>query len=198
MKKIVFPLLVFSLFSIPSAGFAQPFTLDEKIQPVELNMVDYKKDDTLRKGKINITNVKQVKDTLYYFVKGMSMYSPVYFGLTTKADSGNIKVYLCKDNWKTFNKEGETGSKAHWDAKFKTEGDFGIMVIPERKPASYTMVVWAGKEAKDVGITSPFKNGAGSEKKTSSSNFFKDNLMYLIIGLLVVAIIILLIKRKNK
>ena len=126
------------------------------------------------------------------------MYSPVYFGLTTKADSGNIKVYLCKDNWKTINREGETGSKAHWDTKFKTEGDFGIMVIPERKPANYTLVVWAGSEAKDVGITSPFKGGAGAAQKSSGGNFFKNNLMYIIIGLLVAIIAILMLKRKNK
>jgi hypothetical protein len=198
MKKILTTAFFFILLiAFRITSFAQPFTLDERIQPIELNLVDYKKTDNLKKGKINVTNVAQVKDTLYYFVKGLSMYSPVYFGLTTKADSGNIKVYLCKDNWKAVNKQGETGSKAHWDAKFKTEGDFGIMVVPERKPANYTLVVWAGNEAKDVGIASPFTGGTAADKKSSGGNFLKDNLMYIIIGLLVAIIAILMLKRKK-
>jgi hypothetical protein len=179
---------------------AQPFTLDDRIQPTELVLVDYKKADTLRRGKINITEVTQNKDTSYYFVKGLSMFSPVYFGITTKDEGSNIKVNLCKDNWKTINRNGETGSKKHWDAQFKTEGDFGIQVIAENKPAHYALLVWAGNEAKDVGITSPFKEGATpvNPGKTKDGNFLKDNFMYIIIGLLVVIIGLLVLKLKRK
>jgi hypothetical protein len=187
------------LLVLPVLSFAQPFSLDERIQPTELNLVDYKKDDTLRRGRINITEVTQNKDTSYYFIKGTSMFSPVYFGLTTKAEAGNIKINLCKDNWHQVNQNGETGEKGHWQANFKTEGDFGIMVIADKIPADYTMITWVGNEAKDVGITDPFKDpGSKAASAKKGSNFFKDNLLYIIIGLLVVVIGVLFFKMKKK
>ena len=128
-------------------SIAQPFSLDDRIQPTELNLVDFKKTDTIQKGRINMSEITQNKDTSYYFVKGLSIFSPVYFGLTTNAEAGNIRVNLCKDNWHQVNQNGETGSKGHWQANFKTEGDFGIMVITEIKPADYSIIVWAGDEA---------------------------------------------------
>ena len=199
MKTKIQSLLIFSwLFLLQLNVSAQPFNLNEKIQPTELNLVDYKKDDTVRKGRINITEVTQAKDTSYYFVKGLSMFSPVYFGLTAKADMGNIKVNLCKDNWSQINQNGETGDQGHWQTNFKTEGDFGIMVVAEKKPADYTMIVWVGDEAKEVGITSPFKEGDDKPIVNQKGSFMKDNLLYIIIGLLVVIIGLLFFKLKKK
>lgn len=185
MRYLFSFLFVFSLLSVEIVK-AQPFTLDN-ITPTELVMVSYKKEDTLRRGMMNVTTVTQVKDTAYYFVKGLSMFSPVYFGLTTPEGNGNIRVQLCKDNWKTANRSGETGEKRHYQEQFKTEGDFGIMVIAEQKPANYTMVTWMGKEAKEVGITSPFSDGKEAEVagKGKSGNFLTENYLYLLIGLLV-------------
>lgn len=194
MKQII---SLLSLLLLSTIGSAQPFTLDDRIQPIELNLVDYKKSDTLKKGRMNITDVTQVKDTLYYFVKGASIYSPIYFTITTKDETGNIKVKLCKDNWKTVNREGETGSKKYWETQFKTEGDFGIQVVADRKPAHYTMLVWIGDEAKDVGVSSIFKEGSANSGSGTVSKI-KDNLLYIIIGLLVVIIALLFIKLKKK
>ncbi len=198
MRNKILSLFVFSLL-LPAIAKAQPFTLDENITPTELMLVDYKKDDTLRRGMINVTTVTQVKDTAYYFVKGLSMFSPVYFGLTAPEGNGNIRVQLCKDNWTTANRSGETGDKRHYQEQFKTEGDFGIMVIAEQKPASYTMITWMGKEAKEVGITSPFKEGGKEPVKEGSGNFLKNNYLYILIGLLVAVIGFLVFKmKKNK
>jgi len=193
---------IFLLFALTllSGGLlrAQPFTLDN-ITPTELLMVDYKKEDTLRRGLINVTTVTQVKDTAYYFVKGLSMFSPVYFGLTAPEGNGNIRVQLCKDNWKTANRSGKTGEKPSYQEQFKTERDFGIMVIAEQKPASYTMITWTGKEAKEVGITSPFKEGGDAPVKGAGGNFLKENYLYMLIALMVVVIAYLVFKmRKNK
>lgn len=197
MRYSIFLLFVLTLLS---GGLlkAQPFTLDN-ITPTELLLVDYKKDDTLRRGMINVTTVTQVKDTAYYFVKGLSMFSPVYFGLTAPEGSGNIRVVLCKDNWKTANRSGETGEKRHYQEQFKTEGDFGIMVIADQKPASYTMITWMGKEAKEVGIDSPFKEGGDKEVKNGGENFLKKYYLFILIGLLVAVIGYLVVKmKKNK
>ena len=197
MRYLFSFLFVFSLLSVEIVK-AQPFTLDN-ITPTELVMVNYKKEDTLRRGMMNVTTVTQVKDTAFYFVKGLSMFSPVYFGLTAPEGNGNIRVQLCKDNWKTANRSGETGEKRHYQEQFKTEGDFGIMVIAEQKPANYTMVTWMGKEAKEVGIISPFSDGKEAEVagKGKSGNFFKENYLYLLIGLLVLVAGYLFFKLKQ-
>ena len=200
MKIITKLLLINACFLLIQGDIsAQPFNLDDRIQPTELNLVNYEKSDTIRKGRINMTEVTQNKDTSYYYVKGLSMFSPVYFGLTTKAEAGNIKINLCKDNWHAINQNGETGTEGYWGANFKTEGDFGIMVIAEKKPADYSIIVWVGDEAKDVGIVSPFKDADGklSDGK-KGGNFLKENLIYIIIGLLVVIIGLLFVKLKRK
>ncbi len=80
MKKLAL-FFLFTLFF--SALLAQPFNFNPTIKPVELKLFPYKaKDKAKDKGKMNVTRVKQVKDTLYYFVKGASIYSPVYVGVT--------------------------------------------------------------------------------------------------------------------
>ena len=198
-KTIQFFVLAILMLNIKGKSFAQPFNLDDRIVPTELNLIDFKKGDTIQKGRINMTEVTQNSDTAYYFIKGLSMYSPVYFGLTTKAEAGNIKVNLCKDNWHKAEQNGETGSEGHWNTNFKTEGDFGIMVIAEKKPADYSIIVWVGDEAKDVGITDPVKDADGkiSDSK-KGGNFLKENFMYIIIALLAVIIGILFFKMKKK
>lgn len=176
---------------------AQPFNLDDRIQPVELNLVDYKKEDAKRKGRINITNVTQAKDTLYYFVKGLSMYSPTYFSITTADQSVPVKVKLCKNNWRESARSGETGDKGSWSTKFKTEGDFGIMVVPSAKGAKYTLLTWVGDEAKEIGMASAFKT-ADDKAGSTSGNFFTKNRIIMAAGVVLAGIIIfLLIKRKK-
>ncbi|MFN8290293.1 MAG: hypothetical protein U0U70_08555 [Chitinophagaceae bacterium] len=198
MKKcLLFLLLASSVLSVT----AQPFSLDERVKPTELTLVEYKKDDSLRRGRINVTGVTQVHDTAYYFVQGLSMYSPAYFGITAKSGSPNIKVNLCKNNWHTMDRTGGTADSAHWEVRFKTEGDFGIMVIPQEKPAEYTLCVWTGDEAKEVGISSPFKgsgDNAGKTEKAKGGGFLKNNLLYIIIGVLVIAVALLAFKLKKK
>ncbi|MBC7875029.1 MAG: LPXTG cell wall anchor domain-containing protein [Ferruginibacter sp.] len=197
-KKLSLVILAVVIFLWQNNSFAQPFTLEERVQPTELKLVDFKKTDTMQKGRINMSEITQNKDTSYYFVKGLSIFSPVYFGLTTNAESGNIKINLCKDNWHQVNQNGETGSKGHWQANFKTEGDFGIMVIAENKPADYSIVVWVGDEAKDVGIPSPFKDGDEKVSNGKKENFLKKNMVFIIVGLvLVVGGILYLKKKKN-
>src|ERR1700704_5194459 len=107
-SRLLLPFLCL-LFVIKSE--AQPFNLDDNIKPVELTLVNYKKDDPKAKGMINVTTVTQVKDTLYFFIKGFSMYSPAYFGITAEDGSSPIQVTLNKENWHQANKSGETDDK---------------------------------------------------------------------------------------
>lgn len=199
MQKNCFLLLF--LF-IAASVTAQPFNLDTSINPVEIKLRPFKpthKDSALQKGRMNIIRVTQVKDTLYYFVQGASIYSPVYVGVTSLDPANKIKVQLHKMNWQNANRSGTTDDKGQWSEKFKTENDFGIMVIPGSKPAKYSILVWVGDEPK-MELPTVFSGDAKEEKaadkggKGGSGN----TLLYVIIGVLAVAVGFLFFKMKNK
>jgi hypothetical protein len=151
--SILLLLLVFNKISI-----AQPFSLDKKIKPVELKMINYvNKENKDWNGKINITEVTQNDDSAYYFVKGLSMYQPVYITVVAENASDIVNINLCKNNWKTPNKTGVTDAAGKWKTKFKTEGSFGVMIAKQNPSAKYKIMVWVGKEVEDLGMKSPFK-----------------------------------------
>ena len=196
-NKIKNPGIFLTIFCLLSNFIlkAQPFNLNDNIQPVELNLADYKKDDLKAKGRINVTEITQMKDTLYFFARGFSMYSPAYFCITAEDPSSPIQVTLNKENWHQANKTGETNDKGFWEASFKTEGDFGIMVVPKTKPAKYVLLTWNGDEAKEVGISSPFSDSAVSK---TNEGFLKKNLLYIIGGVVLLLVIFFIVFKRKK
>ena len=194
--------LLLLMLVISASAMAQPFNLDTSINPVEIKLRPFKpttKDSALQKGKMNIMRVTQVKDTLYYFVQGASIYSPVYVGVTSLDPANKIKVQLHKMNWQNASRSGTTDSKGQWSEKFKTENDFGIMVIPGSKPAKYSILVWVGDEPK-MELPTVFSGDAKEEKAADKEG--KDGsgntLLYVIIAVLAVAVGFLFFKMKNK
>lgn len=199
--KLFFNLLtVLSLILLAFTGnvSAQPFSLDENIRPVELNLSEYKKEGVDKpNGRISFNKFSQDNDTSYYFIKGLSMYSPTYFSLNSSDPAADIKVNLCKENWKTFHHQGEIKGKGIYKNNFKTEGDFGIMVVANKKPAQYVLLVWTGDEMK-VEMPSVFKGGDTAVSK-GGGGWFKKNMMVVIIAAVALLIILfLLVKLKKK
>lgn len=197
MKKII--LLLLSVGCLQMA-FAQPFTLEKDVNPTKLKFHKFSPpSDPKVKGKLNVTEVTQVKDTMYFFTNEVSIYSPVYVGVTTADKANPLEVRLAKMNWKTPDRSGNTGSTGHWEEKFKTETDFGIMVIAKNKPAKYSLIVWNGDEV-NLDMPSVFTNDKGktAEVKKGGEGFFKKNMLYIIIGLLVIVVGFLVFKLKNK
>jgi hypothetical protein len=190
-------LLFASLLMAGKETAAQPFNLDENIRPVELNFEEYKKEgEDKPKGRISMNTYSQENDTAYYFIKGLSMYSPTYFSLNSADPAADIKVSLCKENWHTFHQTGNVKGKSIWKSNFKTEGDFGIRVVANKKPAHYVLLVWTGDEIK-VELPSVFKSG--DPAAATGSSWFKKN-MLVVIGAIVALLVIgfLLFKLKNK
>lgn len=198
MKKTIL-LLVFAF--LVALAYGQPFNLDTAINPVELKLLPFNPKDKAReleKGKMNITRVTQVKDTLYYFVQGASIYSPVYVGVTSLDPANKIDVRLHKMNWKNASRSGSTDEKGQWSEKFKTENDFGIMVIPQNKPAKYTLLVWVGDEAKiELPPVIDENKGEGGTSGKSGGGMSQSTILYIIIAVLVVIVAFLFLKRKN-
>ena len=189
------PVLIITLLFCSTLSKAQPFTLDKKFKPVQLKLHKFNPPkEPKAKGSISITEVIQKEDTLFYFVKGASIYSPIYVGLQS-GDSTNstIEISLHKLSWKRAERSGTTDATGHWEQQFKTENDFGIRVIVKEKPTAYTLMVWVGDEVK-MELPTVFKKGAIPK----DGNFFKDNLLYIIIAGLVMVLLILFIKLKKK
>lgn len=166
MQKLF--LILFLVFLLLNTSNAQPYTLDKNVKPIELRLIDYagNKGDTTWKGKVNFTTVTPKKDTTYFFVRGLSVYQPIYFSTTGK--NKNLEISLCKDSWKRANQKGNLKSNEKWSTHFKTEGSFGIMMITKtREP--YQMFTWVGKPIRAKDIAAPFKKEeAKSQKKTET------------------------------
>lgn len=195
--KISRLLLFVLLFATNKKLIAQPFNLSESVQPFELTFTEYKKDDAEKaNGRISMNKLTQDKDTMYYFIKGLSMYAPTYFSLNTTDPDADIKINLCKENWHMAHRTGEIKGKGIWKENFKTEGDFGIMVIARKKPVKYVLLVWAGEEMKII-MPTVFKSPDGSD--INGGGWFKKNMVLVIVGLVALLIIFfLLFKLKNK
>lgn len=186
-------LLLFSALHIK----AQPFNLDENVKPVELKFEEYKKEGEAKaKGRISVNTLTQEQDTAYYFIQGLNMYAPTYFSLNSNQPDADITIKLCKENWKTFHRTGEVKGKALWKSDFKTEGDFGIMVIANKEPVTYVLMVWTGDELK-VEMPSVFKQADSAA--TSGGGWFKKNMTLVIVAAAALLIIsFLLVKLKKK
>lgn len=194
--KTYWLLLFISLLMMQEKITAQPFNLTETVQPVELNFTEYKKEsEDKAKGRISINALSQEKDTMYYFIKGLSMYSPTYFSLNSSDPDADIKVNLCKENWHAFHQTGDVKGKEIWKSNFKTEGDFGIMVIANKLPVRYVLLVWTGDEMK-VEMPSVFKSAGAA---ALGGGWFAKNKTIVIIGVAALLLILfLLFKLKNK
>ena len=196
--KIVSFFLVVFLLVMRKDGLAQPFNLDERIVPTELSFGEYKKEGAEKaNGRISFNQLTQDSDTSYYFIKGLSMYSPTYFSLNSSDPAADIKINLCKENWHSVHQTGDIKGKGIWKSNFKVEGDFGIMVVAKKKPATYVLLVWTGDEMK-FDLPPVFK-GADGATSSSGGGWFKKNMTVVIVAAAALLIIsFLLVKLKKK
>ena len=121
-KKMPVKSLFFLLIAImvSTAATAQPFTLDKKVQPLLLELVSFKTSDSLRNGKRNITRVVQVKDTSYYYVKGLSIYQPIVLHISSADANNKMIIHVTKDIGKKPDRIGSLNTKGIWQAAFET------------------------------------------------------------------------------
>ena len=174
---------------------AQPFTLDDKIKPTELKLAPYRAGDPKADGRVYGDVIAQTAPTQYFFVQGLSIFSPSYVGVAEEDATSPISVEVAKETWEQPHLKGQTGASGRWDAKFRTSGDFGIKVTADHVPVRYAVVVWSGNEV-NAPMPSPFTRGAPA--KTAQTLTANNTLLYVIIALLAGALIgVLLMKSKS-
>jgi hypothetical protein len=188
-------LLIINLLFCSIVSKAQPFTLDKKLKPLQLKLNKFNPPkEPKAKGRISISQTTQTDDTLFYFVKGASIYSPVYFSIKTNDPANSVDVSLHKLSWRKAERSGTTDANGYWEQQFKTENDFAIRVIAKEKPVAYNMMVWVGDEPK-MELPTVFKKGTII---SGGGNFLKNNLLYIAIAGLIIIILIIFFKYKNK
>jgi hypothetical protein len=165
---------------------AQPFTLDQKIKPTELKLQPYGTKGSRADGRVYAAEITQTEPTQYFFVQGLSIYSPEYVGVTGEDPSAKLAVSLHKETWEQAHRQGEVAANRRWDARFKTSGDFGIKVTADHVPAKYALLVWSGAEV-DAPIPSPFTGSTTGRKTTAGAS---SPMLYVIIGVLVIALVV--------
>jgi len=111
--------------SVARPVMAQPFTLNDKIKPTEIKLQPYREGSGKAGGRIYGAVITQTQEAQYFFVQGVSIYSPNYVGITADDPSAPVQVSLHKEVWDQPNLRGQTDNAGRWDAKFKTSGDFG-------------------------------------------------------------------------
>lgn len=152
ISKIVLLYFISCLFNQTLAQ--QPFTLDKNIRPIEIKFVDYKKGDATMSGKMGTVKVRQSKDTLYYYVKGVGIYQTVMVAIGNKNPKQTLNVSLCKDSWNKPDRKAKIEAKPYYE-KFRTEGGFGIRIIAKRA-SEYGIAVWVSDEPKKIKMPSAF------------------------------------------
>lgn len=135
----------------------QPFTLDKNIKPIELKLNKFQpKNKPNAWGKMGILKAYQVKDTVYYYCKGLSIYSVANIVVSLKEKQTPITVSLHKNSWNQALRTKKTDKEGIFKEQFKTEGGFSIRVIVPKKPVNYNIIVWVSDEIK-LKLQAPFK-----------------------------------------
>ncbi|WP_437399529.1 hypothetical protein [Flagellimonas lutimaris] len=212
--KLLQNILLFGLLFIGAfQGYAQPFTLNKAIQPVELKLLADTR--TGHEGELGIVYFNRLKDSaMYHYVTGHDLYNFVDV-LVTSVDGTPLKVSLAKDNWEAVQAQQNTGNARDGVADFKirTWGSFGIKIEPEQPNNSiYTIAVVASPEKKtylgsafrsinEDEMTSSGEPAPSEAAGTSGDGGGTNYLLYIALGVALLVIGILagkLMGRKGK
>ncbi|MBT8255413.1 MAG: hypothetical protein KJO23_02640, partial [Bacteroidia bacterium] len=172
---------------------AQPYTLDEEIKPIQLQL----KEDKKRKGAQGLAaNVTIDKEPQHFYVKGLDMFQFVDVFIFSNLGNPNFKVELVKNTWNEVEESATTGAsdKGIINFKLRTYGDFGLKVLPSGKKVNYTIVVYASPPIEEhlgsafTKSTDSEETEDASEEGSNKSSGSSNTLLYVIIGIALLVI----------
>jgi hypothetical protein len=203
--------VIIATFFCPNLS-AQPFSMDAKIKPVKLELID---DEKVEGASGVITNATIDKDPQYWFAN-VDMFRPIDVYLFSNYGSPDFEVDIANTNWEDVVETQNTGSAENGIIHFqiRTEGDFGIHVRPGSEDINYTLIIYANPPIKEF-LGSAFRKARPNEFKIESSssnagatNGNSDNsgdssnntLLYIVLGvaLLVIGFLLAMVLNKRK
>jgi len=155
-------LLLFLLLPVIRAH-AQPFTLNDRIRPVELAL----QDDT-RQGRKNakfLATLSSVDSTRYYYIKGHDMFRFVDILVKGFGNTAPLEASLVYDNWKDVIEKQSSASAEDGILHFKVRayGDIGLKIdSPSGETINFTIMASASAPQKTY-LGNPFVKIADSD-----------------------------------
>ncbi len=207
---LIITCLLFAFFC-PNIN-AQPFSLDEKIKPVKLVLLDDKENEG---GKGIVANATIEDESQYWYVNGHDLFQMIDVYVFSNYGNPNFTVELASTNWNAPDDSQTTHEAKDGIINFKisTQGDFGIHVRPGEEKINYTIVVNASPPVQEY-LGSAFvkakpsdfnPNEGGNAAVTGNTNSNGDGgssptILYIIIGiaLLVIGFLASKVMSKNK
>lgn len=195
--KRTFTFLMLGLFLIGAfPAFAQPFTLDKEIQPIELKLTDDTRSG--HEGEKGIVFFNRITDsTTYHYATGHTMFQMVDV-LVTSIDGSPLKVSLNQDIWNDDKNEKQTNSSPDNTVNFKlrAQGSFGIKIETDKPSNSlYSIAVIASPEKKGyLGSAfrkikkSEMKSGGDASPENSGDGESSNTMLYILLGVAVLVI----------
>lgn len=188
-------------------GFSQPFTLNDKIKPIELKL----QEDTRKghEGELFIATISYVDTTKYYYVSGHSMFQDIDVIVANFNKSKPLEVELANNSWGDVVKKQSTAKAKNGiiNFKVKTFNKFGIKVVsPTSEEVKFTIAVHASPEQKNY-LGNPFtkiskkemKEGRASTNTSSGGDHSGGNTwLYILLGVALLINGLLIGKLVNK
>ena len=214
MKRLNYLLAALIVALFCSNLSAQPFSMDENIKPVKLELID---DEKVEGASGVITNATIDKDPHYWFAK-VDMFRPIDVYLFSNYGDPDFEVDIANTNWEDVVETQNTGSTKEGIVHFqiRTEGDFGIQVRPGSKKINYTLIIYANppiqeflgsafrkarpgefKLESDSSDSAVSSEGSGSSENSGGSG---NTLLYVVIGLalLIIGFLLAMVMNKKK
>lgn len=181
-----------------SKSLAQPYTLDEKIKPIKLELLEDKRKG--HKGEKNIVFWSVVDSINYHYITGQDMYQFVDVLVSSIGNESPLIVELVKDTWHDVEKKQHTSSTKDGIVNFKIRayGTFGLKVKSASGNAvAYIITIIASPEEKSF-LGNPFVKIKDSQMKKGGEQ--KNTWLYIVIGIALLVIVVLARKlfRKGK
>jgi len=209
MKHIKITFVALFVLCFSSNGFAQPYTLDENVKPMKLEL----KEDKSRKGaKSVLVNATLENESQYFYVNGCNMFEFIDVYIFSNFGSPNFEVQLVKNTWNEVEESESTGGSDNGIINFKlrTEGDFGFRVVPTGKKINYSILIYSSGPM-EAHLGSAFSKATKKEMSPDSGNDSENSgggsnsgggnmILYIIIGvaLLVIGFLAAKVLSKNK
>lgn len=191
--KLTFVYITILFCSATISG--QPYSLDEKIKPVKLEL----KDVASKKGaKSLIANSTITNEPQYFYVNGCSMYQFIDVFIFSNFGSPNFKVELAKNSWNEVEDSETTGGSKNGIINFKirTENDFGFKVLPTGNKINYSIIIYVSEPIEEF-LGSAFKKAdmdnlegesTSATSGDSSGSGTSNTLLYVLLGVALLVI----------
>lgn len=108
--------------------------------------LEFKKIERVKNGKFAYVTGTSAADGTRYVASNLIVTQPIIVTLKADNPKDKIRLLVTKSEWNKADREASTGADGRVQVKFRTQGDFGLVVSGSGKP--YRMAVWVGDEVK--------------------------------------------------